>query len=428
MQTTEQHRDPQWTPFKPWTTRLVGLHAPGERFDLEATLAAVATGLNEEVKVLEFLSPPNESEPDAAAIVVSGLSSPIVIGGVPPAPSHAVHPEFKEQCDGSQWLTMVDTMLNPDRCLEEYRRLAEVLFTVGDIVTVIDETTHCWYSAETLRDELLHETMPPCEALLWQTHILSTSEDLKGSTAWVYTSGLLRCGLPDLEMLEVPGEFAREAVRLLDACASLAVDLGMPKAQEPWTVGTDLSVCVIPWRKAIETLDPDSIGTIAHRESLSAEGQEEFLAERAVVCGAVPRGSFREIYTWPAEAIKCLADSEASLLQSTHASLRNQALAQRSWPEVADAFAKTSAEGVLIVGVPVGETPEGGTEVGWVQVDSCREDGGVGRLLKGSLAADVGATVSFDAGDLRGWRLSYEHGTISQLDNVDPLTFARCEA
>jgi hypothetical protein len=122
-----------------------------------------------------------------------------------------------------------------------------------------------------------------------------------------------------------------------------------------------------------------------------------------------------------------LVESEGALLQSTHASLRNQALAQSSWRDVVNAFEKTSNEGVLLVGVPVGTTREGETEVGWVQVDACAEDGGVGRLLKASLAAEVGATVKFKAGDLRGWKLSYDHGAISQLDDVDPLAFARCE-
>jgi hypothetical protein len=414
--------------MKPWATTLAGFHASNQSYDLESTLAAIAAGLDEEVQVLELLSPQNDSKPDSAVIQVLGMSYPIVIGGAPVDRSQELHRDFVEQCRESSWMTVVETMLNPECCLEDYQRLAEVLFAIGDIVAVVDQSTQRWFFPEEFQKEMFERDVPPNESFLWQTQMYSTSEDLSECTSWVHTTGLLRCGMVDFEMLEVPGKNVHQAVRLLDACASLALESGPPPMKEPWEIGNGVSVCILPWAEAIECLSPSSLGTIEHRENLGQGDPNPLLAERAVVCDAMPRGSFKQVYSWPQEAIAQLDEMNASLLQSERVAVRNQILAGNSWARVAEAFSKTKSETVLMAGVPVGKAMEGVREIGWVQVDACSKDGGVGRLLRQSSAGVSGENIEFNAAEVKGWKLAKEQRTISQLDGIDPLAFAEGRA
>ena len=227
-------------------------------------------------------------------------------------------------------------------------------------------------------------------------------------------------------MLEVPASQARDAARLLDISAGLVLESGAPGSENALDIGEGIRVVLIPWQEAIEVLGADSLGTVEDREHLGEQAQNPLLATRAAVCDVDLRGSFKQVRTWPENALKAMAAEEAAVYTSSQSALRHGALARRSWPRVVEAVSRAGEEELLVfVGLPVGTDSKGISEQGWIQVEEFRADGGSGRMLRDSgLGTPHGSRLEFTIEQLGAWRLVRGEQAIGPMDGIDPITFA----
>ena len=280
-----------------------------------------------------------------------------------------------------------------------------------DTIAIIDATTGRWFDRSEIDESLMDGELGAPDDVLWRVQAVSSAEDLDTGTVWLFTRGLLRCGLPELEILELPGRHAAEGAKLLDAIAGLLVEDGTPPPEVPYPIGPDISVAFVPWTEVASTLDPDSLGSEADRIALSQETPNPLRSRRAAICGLEPKGSFRRIWTWPEEAIRGIAAPDVTVFRSDSSTHRTAVLARRSWGDAVSAFEASGPEGsessvVLLVGIPLGEDGQGRVEHGWVQAVAVDSKGGKGRLLRAAVDGRTqGTEVEFAADRIDGWRL-----------------------
>jgi hypothetical protein len=200
---------------------------------------------------------------------------------------------------------------------------------------ILDCSADAWYTRDSL-DRWFggHDIGAPARNL-WS--IQAARHDAThpggGGNVWLRTHGLSRFGVPDLEMFEVPADHAQAAAELLDHLADLFLDAPLDEQRaaltgQPLEVGPGMTVTLHPWRDIAPTLDPASPGGVNDRAALGAS---------YVVCGSQPRGSYRRIWTWPAEV--ALAQDDRVIYNSRYTTARQARMAQATWPVFTAFFA-----------------------------------------------------------------------------------------
>ena len=421
---------PIWRSTEPWPTTLIAHRRGSSAPTLEDTLASLAISLDETVELLEILGSQDDKHPFSAVIRVPGMEVPVYIACEKAKAQTDSPKELKNTLAACSWVLIAETLLDPDNPLGSYSRLARIVAHDQEVVAMLDATTGLWSNRETIDRDLLDDSVPPPERYLWQTRIVSTSEDLDEGTAWIWTNGLLRSGRPDLEMLEIPARLIHEAVDMVNIAAGLLLDGEVPVPEIPWKLGEGIDVVLIPWKEVIETIDPDSLGSFEDREQLGQETPNPLMGARAVLCAVEMKGSFRQIRTWPEHALKMFASSDAMVHTSTYGAQRAAALAKRSWPQLVEAWNLSSAAKergpVVLVGVPVGANPDGHAEHGWIQLDRLDDQGGSGKLLRDALTGySQGTCIDFSLDEVGGWKIIDGERSCSHADEMNPSDFLK---
>ena len=399
---------PAWRLDEPWPTTLVAPLSAATHPEPDALLAAIAARLDDAVEVLELQPSSDDRHPWSLVVRVPGHDVPVLVACERTKRMDEIRPDLRDEVVGSQWSLIVESLLDPDRPAASWATLAAVLLDDDSAISVLDATTGRWFDRTELEGDVLDPELGPPMDVLWRVQVVSDSAELEDGTAWLMTRGLLRCGLPELELLELPATHARTGARLLDAIAELMLDDGPPPPEVPHPIGADIAVAFVPWAEVVGTLDASSLGSDADRRALSQETPNPLRARRAVVCDLEPRGSFRPVWSWPREAITRLDLPEASIRRSADAGARLARVARRRWPEAVAAHRGSAGDDdvVLLVGTVVERDEQGGIEHGWIQVDRADERGGEGRLLRDTTAGRrAGTSHAFDAAAIDDWRV-----------------------
>ena len=416
---------PAWRPEEPWPATFAVPLSIDVPFEADAFLAGLAGVLEASVEVLEFLPSADERNPWSVVVRVPGRTAPVVISLERTKRMDEVPPALAGRVAASRFTLIVESLLDFTDPRVDWAKLVGIATAHEGSIAALDASTGQWFDGAEIDGELLDAELGPPDDVLWRVQAVSTSEDLERGTVWLFTRGLLRCGLPELELLEVPGARASAASRMLDAVAGLLLEDGPPPPEIPYSIGPGIDVSLIPWREAIEALDPESLGDEADRAALSQETPNPLLARRAAVCDIEPKGSFKRIWTWPAQAAAHFSSENASIYRSDAATVRSSAIARRSWSRAVEARTSTPEGLVLLAGIPLELDAEGRIEHAWIQVDSIGGDGGTGRILRNARdGRAAGTSVEFQAADIDGWRLVRGDVTIGPEDRVDPMDFA----
>lgn len=265
---------------------------------------------------------------------LSILESPVIVWAEPARPLSPGELDDPAAL-ACKWVVGFEAMLDPQEPHRDFAALLRLVAAATESPAALDVVTMRWFTALTLKD--LTQTppaTPPVEAL-WTVHAVARDMRSSESLWWLHTHGLWRCGLPELEMLEVPAAHQRDAARLLNEIAGYALDSPLAAAGEPMEIGSDLHVTLHPWKSLMKQLAQDSLGGEADRK-----GEDDpHGGVRAVICGPEPRGTFRKQWMWPQEAVAKLAGDEAVVYRSRQATQRAAAAAQAAWDELATAFA-----------------------------------------------------------------------------------------
>lgn len=233
-----------------------------------------------------------------------------------------------------------ETMFPPNAPVDGYAAILRWIMEALDPIPIVLDAALGTYM---LRDRLVsllgrgNDDVP--SDLLWVVHIEGRAG--KDGPAWIYTSGLHRCGRPELEMIDVPGNHATIASIVLNGLGEILLEAMPPAPGHVFEIGAGLEVTLQPWETASAHLESGALGTRADRE---ARGDDRLLGPRAVVCAPKPRGVYRPAWMHPAEVLDQLANDRATLFASTRSTRQHERLARRTWPELAMAFAALARE------------------------------------------------------------------------------------
>ena len=383
------------------------------------------------------------SEPDeedgtlwALMIKVPGVSNPVVLwaeAAIPADPGQL--PD--EAMTRSKWVIGMQTMLEPGEAHAEYFHLVSMLAgALPEVAGMIDvSTSRRWTRAE-IEEQFLVQDAVPNDEFLWTITAVATTED-EEAPMMLFTTGLSRCGLPELEMLEVPSRHSQAAAILMNHVASLLLEAPPPPPGVPIEVGPDLSVVLVPWQECAAFVADGVPGSRAFRRAADEQGEGSLGGVRACVCDAEKRGSFRAIWAWPKAVIDRMEAGRAVLYASEHSSAATERRAQRTWPKFATAFASVRragqpdvqalAESAFHVQAPVGGTDsEDRREQGWFVVRRFDHD-----IVEATLSEEPVTRDDMHAGDstripresVTDWRVILPDDTFAP-DRADALLAA----
>lgn len=158
--------------------------------------------------------------------------------------------EDRENVAAATWAMGVSTVFE-DRPLWDFHAQLKVLQAVApDTVFVLDAESFSPRPGPWL-NEVASSLAPPSPESLFTIHAVGDGED---EPAWLHTHGLERCGSIELEMLDVPGDFAGMAGQLLNVAGALFIERGVPEPDEPFEVGQGLELCWLPWEEALSKI------------------------------------------------------------------------------------------------------------------------------------------------------------------------------
>ncbi len=356
--------DRAWAMREPFPTSLIGLWPGAELPSVDEVTQAFATFIGEPVTVIEDIDGgPNSLASDGVrwsrVLSVPGLASPVIVWGEP-ARAIAAEQLPDPNLANARWVIGCESLLSEQTPLEDFIALMRLLagsFTA--MPAVLDAMTRQWFVRSEIESLFLADEAAATEEVLWRVHAIGRSAEL-GDTdrVWLYTVGLWRCGKPELEILELPGQHVSGAVTLLNGIAALAITGPLPNPDVVAVIGENLRVAFRPWQEVVSFLDRESVGSMADR---SAAGEPDgdmdsinpLMGVRAVICDAEPKGSYRKIWSWPERAIRQLEEDRAAIYLSERSTHQHARIARLTWPDFASAF--TTVERLVATAVSRGD-------------------------------------------------------------------------
>lgn len=328
-----------WALPQPEPTNLVALWGHHEMPRLEDVLAALQAHLDGPVELLDELDTDAAEIQWTAAIKLpqhASLTHPLMLW-VEPARDNAQQPTAAAGC---RWAIGVETLLDQQDPLQSYAALIRTLAGAFPAVpAILDVNTTIWRDRDALeRDSLLDRELGPLADVLWV--IQAVAQRSNQPHVWLHTHGLWRCGLPELEMLEVPEADASAAAMLLNDIAEMTLEQRPSPPGATYEIGGDLRVSFQQW-EALSPYVPDGVpGGMADREG---ERNVAHSGVRAVICDEKPLGQYRQLWTWPQQALGKLQRGETGLFLTQRAAHRQATLARRTWNILRQAFASAGA-------------------------------------------------------------------------------------
>lgn len=336
-----------WTLSDPEPTTLMALWPHDQAPTRTEILAAMANQIGRPVSVVDEM----ETEEDDGVLWNAVMELPIVDGdngggddarnpvaiiwAQPAAPARAE--EVGEAGAACRWVVGLETMLNMEDALSSFiawmRLLASAL---SDAPAILDVNSTTWHRRRELDDVFLSDEVEPAADVLWVIHAVTPDDEAADdSGVWLHTHGLWRCGLPELDLVEVPVRWTNAAAELINRAGALLLELPVPEPGALMAIGSGLPVTFQPWQQATKHLRASQPGSFGDREGEygAAHG-----GVRAVICdgAARPSGSAPQP---PHDVLEQLAGDNAVVYVTQRETARQARMARATWPELATAFA-----------------------------------------------------------------------------------------
>ncbi|MCH8152000.1 MAG: DUF4026 domain-containing protein [Planctomycetes bacterium] len=322
-----------WVLPEPEPTTLIGLWPHERPPTMTEIRGALRRFIGVDVTVGDEPPAADDSVLWTAVFELPGLPHPVIIWSEPakPLPPGELDDPQAEAC---KWVLGAETVLDGEDPLSSYTRLVRaVAGSFQDIPAILDVNCTRWHLRHDINRLFLADGIEPSAEVLWIIHVVQKPAET--GTAWLHTHGLWRCGRPELELLQIPGEYIGPACELLNTIAELSLDEPLPEPGEPLEVGRELAVTLEPWREAAKFLDHDTPGSIAARQP---DADDPHQGIRAVICESKPRGTRRATWLWPKDIVLKVQRQDAALYRSQRATARQAALAQATWSQLIAAF------------------------------------------------------------------------------------------
>ena len=419
---------PAWRLAEPWPAILVAPHVVDEPPDLEDFLAALASRLGATVEVMEFLPSADEKHPWSVLVRLPEQLTPVLISCERTKRMDEVPPGLADSVARSKFTIVVESLLDGEDPRMIWGRLAMVAAWRPEAIAMLDGATGRWFDRAEIDRDLSDLEFGPPEDVLWRVQAVSSSENLTEGTVWLFTRGLLRCGLPELEMLEVPGRDAAAASKLIDALAGLLLEDGPPAPEIPYPLGPGIDVALIPWRD--DRRDARFLRASAARPTERPSRRRRRIPcrlGRAAICDIEPKGSFKRRLDLAAERRGALRPAGRGGLPKRRLDVtgirgRSPELGGRPSRRIESAAPDARPPRRCI---PLGADSQGRVEHAWLQVEQAppRAAGAVASCGPRSMGEPPERPSMFESADLDGWRLVRGEHAIGPEDAIDPLGF-----
>ncbi len=224
------------------------------RLAIESTFGAV--------KELQELDPTDDS-PWGRVIEIRGIDEPVMIwaeerGELPDelVKSWIDDEEERREAAKSSWLIGVRSQLDPKRPAHTLHDLMRVLAaaSVPGLPAVYDDGALCVLSGRSVR-ELASSVVPPRNSALYAIHNVPG----RGGS-WLHTHGLARAGIPEIELLAVPGDDHREACELIDAVVDALLGNVEPDSDGVMELGESIRIRIMDAEEALTRFPADIAG------------------------------------------------------------------------------------------------------------------------------------------------------------------------
>lgn len=232
-----------------------------------------------------------------------------------------------------RWVVGMETLLHPQIALEQYTLMLRALATLG-CTAVLDPITQRFWERTILDDLTCPSPADLTFSDVFTIHAVSADANSTGA-AWLHTHGLWRCGLPELEMLEVPRDRLNAASEFINETASYFVDADIPEPGSICEVGDDVQIVLQPWQAVVPQITENGAGGMEEREG----HDNPHAGVRAVICDPTQRGMFRKHWVWPQHAVEAVQRRQVVFYRSTASSRRLAIRAQARWGDLATVFA-----------------------------------------------------------------------------------------
>lgn len=166
----------------------------------------------------------------------------------------------------SGWSLGLSTLFGARPLVDFHRQLVVLAAVAHDAVIFLDVTA-CRAHGAAWVFEAARSAIPPSPEMLLSVHAVCPDE---GSSAgcWLHTHGLLRCGVTELEMLDVPREGAGLCGQLINNIAGLFIERGVPRAREVFTPAAGMELAWLPWEKGVRRFARTALGGLEDRDDV----------------------------------------------------------------------------------------------------------------------------------------------------------------
>jgi hypothetical protein len=166
-------------------------------------------------------------------------------------------PAERDAAVRARWFIGVETLLNPRQALSDFQtqlRMVEAVSVPG-LVAVYDDNALVVRPGKQVR-ELVRSSVPPRPATLYAIH------EMEGKSGmWLHTHGLVRLGMPEVELLGLNPSDVQEGYDLIDAVVDVIFGGGEPDSDGAVTVGEDMEVRLMAFKDAMSVLPPDVVAS-----------------------------------------------------------------------------------------------------------------------------------------------------------------------
>jgi len=421
---------PPWQLPHPYTTTLTAPWSGAKPPLFETIAEALVQGVDG-TELLGELNPCPEGVLWAIVADCPGVGRVIAFAQHSPA----------EQTDSpSGWEVGIELLLDPEQPIARFTSAMRLLdLLVPDASSILDAVTRFRWDRIGLERHFLGPAPDPPDHVIWAAHA-STRSRTPGAedSTWLRTSGLWRCGRPELEMLDVPFKHVNAGVALLQGMAGLMLEVMPPAPGLAWRLGQDVTVALRSWDEVAPLLADELPGSMAlrriPREAIHTAVDHPFGGVRGVVCAPTPRGTSRQRkWVYPEEVLERFEAGTAAIDQSGHATARTARIAQRTLPTFAEAVhllaqRQIALEGpgapILLVKTPfaVDDGTEGHEHV-WIRVLACEGETIGGRVLQSSSknrAVSTGELIEIPSTRISDWHARVGSNLITP-DEADRL-------
>ncbi len=332
-----------------------------------------------------------ESEEDRGELWAIRLQVPGIESGMVVWCERAseLSPRDQEQIseDGIEapWVIRLQLILATEDAAEEYFMVMGLLGgSLPDIIAVLDVVTGEVSSREQLEHEFIAEAATPTDRPLWKMARYGPLPGGNEACVMLGTQGLARCGLPELEMDEVPVDLADQASVIIFSLVGTLLGGDVPQPGGRITIGDELTVSLQRVEDVVRFIEPTTAGSAAWRAQVRQQGFEEFGMERAVICAAQPEGQYTKVWSWPRDVVDRIASDRAVVYMSERWLQNAGRRAQATWPSFAMAFTNLIRTGVprwvelarkaFVVQAPLDAGEAGRVEHSWMAVQAIDHD------------------------------------------------------